>query len=98
MDNQRVNARESDGRGREGDGSDRGSGGYSAILDRVLREDVAELAPEQRRGESVQPGHGKSRPQCRLWGWSCTPAHYGGTPWQVAPEAPAGYLWTWLLV
>ena len=70
MDNQRVNARESDGRGREGDGSDRGSGGYSAILDRVLREDVAELAPEQRRGESVQPGHGKSRPQCRLWGWS----------------------------
>ena len=49
-----------------------------------------------------------SNPRCwppllgsSLWGWSCTPARFGGTPWQVAPEAPeapAGYLWTWLLV
>ena len=60
MDNQRVNAWESEGSGREGNGSDRGSGGDSAILDRVLREDIAELALEQRFGESVQPGHGKS--------------------------------------
>ena len=70
MANQRVNAWESEGRGREGNGSYRGSGGDSAILDRVCREDTAELALEQRFGESVQPGHRKSGHQWRLWGWS----------------------------
>ena len=52
MANQRINAWESEGRGREGNGSYRGSGGDSAILDRVCREDTAELALEQRFGES----------------------------------------------
>ena len=63
MANQHISARESEGSGREGDGSDRGSRGDSAVLGRVLREDIAEPALERRSGESVQPGHGKSGQQ-----------------------------------